>query len=801
MRRMAFARDTNAEPQNNDIGVVGDNKRQLLPLESEVADSGPVRRRIESLTIELEPIANILTNEEAIQVRNVIESLLQNYFFEVQPWAVATDSTGSNDVGGRIDVDVDDRSPNIVAEGSVTYVGLAQILENKQTEDQKGVEVTMNGLVYFAEGSQNCPDEIELLQIMEEQALGDSQAVGEALKDFFPAQQLTVTVKTPNTASTTTTNAPTFPIESTTIPLASGWLDDPQQVQSPIELVLGATSGQQPFDAGSSPNVAALGGGVAFACMVLGAVIALFVAKRRQHKASAYRTKDDRLEGVLVDEFGASLQDEWTPNSNGNRNKDDAAHGTSDLVIKPVPFASPLPTEVTPTNEGILRNGISRDSTESHSPTRRKKSSTPPETSSSPTRKAASYLSSIFQRNSPVVQDHLYIESSVSSNDGENNRQSGAPGTSLNMSNFNFTDDSLSDFDDVVSIQPHVVSLQSVESFQKHHGNLKSQQYIVQKDMLGSSFEDPLNIIGSIGDTVKGPAVVTPMSAEPPTMTNTATGASTASNLSYSSSSISSTEQPPQPLLQQLTSSVAGTTGDQEFEDEQEDQRIRYSMMPNPYVRRRNLGKAVEDRSKACVLKATDFTAATLARGSSDRSLSSIESGSAYGANNSLGKMIPKIAAPSWWPSSSQADNGGGGSGGGTDRKRSFGRPSAAVEEAYREDELAYSGDEENTFGVPESDGWDPADAALSSMGDAPTQEEINMVEFHPIGVTGGGNGSPERKSSPSKNVEAAKSILRRMKSPDNVITLQHKLGESIISIISDEDICEEIKFDSSMEI
>lgn len=169
--------------------------------------------------------------------------------------------------------------------------------------------------------------------------------------------------------------------------------------------------------------------------------------------------------------------------------------------------------------------------------------------------------------------------------------------------------------------------------------------------------------------------------------------------------------------------------------------------------------------------------------------------------------MIPKLAAPSWWSSSPELD--------GDDKKNKstgIGRSSAAVEEAFREND-AYSGDEENTFGAPESDGWDPADSALSSMGDAPTEEEIKMVEFQVAKMTlppsPPGDKFPSKTSVPSpssrKNIEVARSVLQRMKASTPEIEGtdpidSHQLGESITSVRTD-DITAEIHFDSSAEI
>lgn len=781
--------------------------------------TGPIRRRIKSLTVKLEPFAKSLTDEEAVSVRNAIESLLQDYFFEVQPWAVKPEVSSDEE---QLEGDSEDGSGS----GSVTYVGLAQILENKQTEDHNGVELTMNGLVYFAEGSRNIPDENELLRTMEEQALGDSEVVVEALKDVFPtqqAQQLVVTIETPAGAASDAdatddtdgdTNATTIdggtPTEApedieviTTIPPPNlPNHDSHSQSQNQTYQAVGAIeSNQQP----QSPlNVAAVGGGAAFAAVVLLAAMGLFaVQRKRRKKAGAYR--NDRVQdasGEYLVGIGSkdtsdsdpengfklsSSQDGWKANSdthNDNDNDNDSmAIGKINGSIEPV--SSPLAV-VVPTEEMIQ-------------PTR--SSPTAPESVSSPISTRMSYLSSIFQRKNRIVEEHLEGLSSVSSNEGANPKLGGTSAYAtgvLNMINYEFTDDGSLDFDDIVSVQPHVVPLQSLESFEQQHTSMTRHEYVVQKDQLVSPFEER-----TTSSATASSLAVEAAATSIPKMTNTPTGASAVSSngdLSYSSSSVSS-RKPPSQLLQQ--NSLGAVDILQELENDKEDQRIQYSMMPNPYVRK----SITKDRSARCVLKSTDFTAASLAGEQSNT------------PSNGMG-MVPKLLAHSWWSSSLQE---GGDAITNTSKNRGIGRSSAAAKEAYEEDDLAYSGDEENTFGVPSSDGWDPADTELSSLGDAFTQEEINLVDYHsghlirkkdppPVSEPASEGGPPTRRS-PSRKVEVAKSVLQKIKSsPDgnenkeNSINSSrsssnsniHKLGESVASI-SSEGVYEEISFDSDL--
>ena len=770
-------------------------------------ETGPIRRLIKSLTIKLEPFAKSLTEQEAISVRNAIESLLQDYFFEVQPWAVKPEDSSDKE-------QLESNSESGNGSGSVTYVGLAQILENKQTEDHNGVEVTMNGVVYFAEGSWNIPDENELLQTMEEQALGDSEAVVEALKDLFPtqqAQQLVVTIETPAGAASdadadatdaTDGNADggsatevSEEIEATTTTPPYLRDDLPNHVsnsQTQTHQAVGATeSNQQPQ---SPVNAAAVGGGAAFAAVVLLAAMGLFLMQRRRKKAGAYRSDRVRndsghgsgsnnaheyLVGIGSKDTSdsnpengfalSSSQDDWKANS--NTHNDSMVVGKNNGAREPVAsqLAVVLPTqEIQPTRS----------------------SPTAPESVSSPASARLSYLSSIFQRKNSIIKEHLEGLSSVSSNEVANPKLGGGlaygPGV-LNMSNYEFTDDSASDFDSIVSVQPHMVTLQSLESFEEQHTSMTRQEYVVQKDQLVSPFDERTTSSTAAPSLAAAEAAA---ATAAPRMTG-ASATSSNGDLYYSSLSVSSRE-PPSQLLQQNYLGAADIL--QELEDDKEDQRIQYSMMPNPYVRK----SVKKDRSANCVLKSTDFTAASLAAGQNN----TIEARSLHSPSNGMG-MVPKISAPSWWSSSLQ--EGGNGNNG---------RSSAAAKEAYEEDDLAYSGDEENTFGVPSSDGWDPADTELSSLGDALTQEEINIVDFHsgqkkdppPASEPASGGGSPTRRS-PSRKIEVAKSLLQKMgienkgnsnnSSRSNNNNL-HKLGESIFSISSD-GVYEEINFESEL--
>ena len=762
------------------------------------AENGPIRRRINSFTIKLEPFVNGLTDEEAITVRNTIESIIQSYFFEKQPWATMVNSENSNDIGD--DSTTGNNNDATAAAGSVTYVGLAQILENRQTEDNQGVQLTMNGLMYFAEGSQDIPDETELLETMERQALSPA-VVGFALKADFPSLQLVTVIETATatavavagddtntaavanikpadttTGTTTTTNtvptlSPTVEIKTTTTttlapspsPSLVVVVDKPSVQEVPASegssssAIVSPVGQQQDAitdgDDGSL-NIAALAGGLAAGFVVLIAILGLFIIRTKRRSSSS--KKNDSSDGQYLvninskDLFGSTSQDDWqlnsnsptkTPRSNSKEVEDlqkSISHQMDDLekAISQEQQRSPSEVSKTRTRGQQLENDTSNKDIFRASTT-------------------ISYLSSLFTKVNPMQKQQQQEEEvrSVSTNGGNNDGGGGNNATSNNNNNNDGTADgenTLSDFDDTVSIQPHIVTLQALESFDEQYKKTR-QVCVVQKEMLESSFER----INNVGASCAG-----------------------SSNLSYSDSSLDSSKGKSRgnininnnPAIPQKL--VFDKSRHKELEEEKEEQRIRYSMMPNPYVRRTYPGAApgatIEDRSRPCALTPTDTTAATLARRTTSP-------GSETGSYTGLG-MIPKLSAPAWWSSSngkSSLDNNRSsssrsrssrssgsrrksrGSSTSKDRRGSSSNKSssaaATATAAYIDDDLAYSGDEENTFGVPSSGGWDPADAELSSIGDAPDQDEINMILFHPK-VTGGNN-NEQSVSSEESNV------------------------------------------------
>ena len=733
--------------------------RQLEPDQTDHIESvGPIRRRIKSLTVKLEPFETNLTNEEAINVRNTIESLLKNYFFEVQPWAIKdeesgetspienTNSRGKNSIhdSSRFRESETSYSP---PEGSVTSIGLAQILENTQTEDHSGAMVTMNGFVYFVQGSKNLPDETELLKIMETQALGDSEAVVEALKDFFPSQQeLMVTVETPFTElapqpplteeeDTNIVNVNEVvlePVDENELPPAI-WNDEFGQEQQYNQQTQGSIKSQ------SSPmNIGALGGGLAVAIVALAVLVGLFVVKRQRNKK-----EDDAIEYLV----GVST------------NSDDGQDGENGMVDLSSYH-----------NDWKARNNLNNK-----------------------------------PQPLPLITDPELAASPPQS----------ATNSEVNMSNCEFTDDGMSDFSDIVSIQPHMVPLESLESFEEQHTNMTGRhEFIMQKEQLGSSFEQvPTSLLGDIGG---GPS--SRQSLQIPSdkllLSNVHTGATTGSggDLSYSDSSTSSQLQDQLMMARKTYSGAAAR--DQELIDEREDQRIRNSMMPNPYVhnraavhaRQRAAETSVVDRSASCVLQSTDFRASSLAKRRSNPSSRLSDTGNSH----SMG-MVPKLVASAL---SKMQDNDK------DNTVQSKGRGGKAGEV----DDLAYSDDEENTFGAADSDGWDPADSEVSltdfypgamvvsptsssTSQEPPGRSPIKEKKQEPPGISPVKaakdvlkkvTSNSDEKLKSNDNLQVAKAVLEKMKSsPETQSSGQdHKLGESIAGILDKDASAEEIMFD-----
>ncbi|KAL3919281.1 MAG: hypothetical protein SGILL_003831 [Bacillariaceae sp.] len=142
----------------------------------------------------------------------------------------------------------------------------------------------------------------------------------------------------------------------------------------------------------------------------------------------------------------------------------------------------------------------------------------------------------------------------------------------------------------------------------------------------------------------------------------------------------------------------------------EEDRRANNKMMPNPYVRRSfNFAQPTVDRSGSCALTPTDMSAATLAKADDDENNDGDDVGTSQVNASSLhSRMVPRLTSPkSWWRKS---------------KEKSI--PLSSFEDKDNEDR-----DEDSTFGPSGSNGWDPNDTELGSMGTNPNEEDL----FKPV--------------------------------------------------------------------
>jgi hypothetical protein len=132
----------------------------------------------------------------------------------------------------------------------------------------------------------------------------------------------------------------------------------------------------------------------------------------------------------------------------------------------------------------------------------------------------------------------------------------------------------------------------------------------------------------------------------------------------------------------------------------EEDRQAKSVMMPNPYFRRPFNGiQPTVDRSGTCALKPTDTSAATLAQREADEEIDADDVDASQVKTSS--RMVPRISSPkSWW-------------------RKSSSKGTKIVGESIDDK------DEDSTFGPSASNGWDPNDTELGSMGTSPKEEEL----------------------------------------------------------------------------
>jgi hypothetical protein len=179
------------------------------------------RRKLDAFTITLHPMEEALTMEEASDVRNSVETVLQEFFRSTYSWPQGT---------------------------AVTYVGLARVLENTLAEES-AVQVTMDGLVYFTDQS-SPPTSAVLLQLLAT-ALPPNTLLATLLPSF--PQLESAALASPPPPTTTTTLEPSTPAPTTTTEQEEEDDDDPtinslakeqsteSSTKSPIGIIAGGT--------------------------------------------------------------------------------------------------------------------------------------------------------------------------------------------------------------------------------------------------------------------------------------------------------------------------------------------------------------------------------------------------------------------------------------------------------------------------------------------------------------------------------------------------------------------------------
>ena len=106
------------------------------------------RTKLDAFTITLRPFQDVLSAEQVTAVRDNVETVLSGYLFDYD-WTPGT---------------------------SVTYVGLARVLENTLSDD--AVQIKMDGLVYFGDNSTSIPSSADMnpliLEALSPEALGEA---------------------------------------------------------------------------------------------------------------------------------------------------------------------------------------------------------------------------------------------------------------------------------------------------------------------------------------------------------------------------------------------------------------------------------------------------------------------------------------------------------------------------------------------------------------------------------------------------------------------------------------------------
>jgi hypothetical protein len=755
-------------------------------------DSGVPRLNIDPFVVTLRPVTTESLSYQQLQgVRNTVETLLEAYFTETYVWPDETTS--------------------------VSYVGITQIVDSRPTADNTGVELTLDGLMYFADGSSSLPTEDELLTLIYQEALPDNLLL-QAFSLFFPSlEQATVSLLTastgpptvsPTVAVVVATPTPSPTLEPTTeapvtIPSPTTPEEEESPTDAPVQDVPTITTDPpqssvvipaDPEEPPGEPPVSSIveqedeeqkeeptssngnsNAGVLVGCAVGGFVALMLVAlllihiKRRQigfgrpyniKKRPSPLSNDDgnnnnnnnniidmmvdnddldnideerlvevNVAGVIdfddmvrsdddddddddnfvddnfVDDTVRQSQQQqqrlgtqeswsWKPSAVAST----AIGNTVEEGAAPYDDISPAKTASTAdfSSEGDVEAGPKTSSSAPPPPPTTKAKSidevAAANAAAATTSGLSSYWTSFFHRTNPKNDNN---DSENSSNIPPELRSMGSSVDDGDES-YLFGDGLLSDLEDGTS---------TVESFEQR----PLQDYIVKKDMLESS---ATRVAPTNGAALAPPAPFTALEKE----------------------------RRPSPV---------GSEGNFTTNSEEEEERRKNEVMiPNPYVVRPAYGSSGMTnqvlRSSTCLLEPTDTSAAMLAQRVSIEGNDPIVPHVLPVSSAVTGKqqgMIPKVSPPakkSWWRASSQQE--------GKERQASWptrysNRPSEAAAAAASAaatvtaaansstataTAAANSGSEDDdTFGPALSDGWDPADSEMGSLGTLPNEEDL----------------------------------------------------------------------------
>jgi hypothetical protein len=408
------------------------------------SESGTQRRKLDAFTITLRPLTEALTLEEATTVRNAVETVLSTF--------LQYNNNNNNNSNSR--------SGYSWPQGtSVTYVGLARVLENTLAEES-AVQVTMDGLVYFSDTSSDLPDGLAMLQIVQK-ALTPASLM-EALQPFFP----TLTSAALDLRSFEVLDPTTKPTlapqeeedeEDTYDDTNTDTDTDVNQEDLIVGIAKGTPSSTSTTDSGNTGII--VGTAVAGLAFVLLSVILLSLHARRSKVTHTTTEYQDAC---------------WRRTNNDDDEKED--------------------------QKGVRPSPTKTDST-SHSsqttPSRRMIDVERPQQ-----HPGASGLSRIFTKPSNTTNTNTASRQTTHQMMDDDDEDTDADASSSSL-DFN-VDDLISEFDmdSIVTIQPHIIAVEPVESFQQQR-----QPYYLKKDMLqsdayyASSSPSTRNILSPYGYT------------------------------------------------------------------------------------------------------------------------------------------------------------------------------------------------------------------------------------------------------------------------------------------------------------